>query len=214
MEPIAMGFGRSPTFWWMFSTYGMLVLGATTTLGVVATRQIEQFELQEAEHDLRVKAFLVRESIGTLRPHSISELQTDAKALNTEIDSRITFLDGSGNVLADSARDPAVMDNHASRPEIIAAGQEDGNGFIRRSQTTDCMTVYVARRVPQAAAPVAFVRVASGSGRPSSAYRACLPRRRSAATSARSSSTYTRTASVPTGCRPMTWSRPSPPETR
>lgn len=153
--------GRSRRFWSLFGTYGVLALTIAFLLGLIATGQIERFQFQQAERDLRVKAFLVGKSIPEFSPNQISHLQADANALDSEINSRITFLDSNGKVLADSVQDPAVMENHATRPEIIAARRGDGHLFIRRSNTTGATTLYVARRLRREASPVAFVRVAS-----------------------------------------------------
>jgi two-component system phosphate regulon sensor histidine kinase PhoR len=153
--------GRSRTFWWLFGMSGALVLGSTIIIALVATRRVERFEFLQAEKDLRVKAFLVGKQVRDFHPNQVSRLQADANILNSAIDSRITFLDANGTVLADSAADPAVMENHATRPEIIAARQGEDVPFIHRSRTTGDSMLYVARRVEGKASPVTFVRVAT-----------------------------------------------------
>lgn len=153
--------GRSRRFWWLFGTYGVLALTTAFLLGLIATGQIERFQFQQAERDLHVKAFLVSNSVPESAQNQNSHLQADADTLDSEINSRITFLDSNGKVLADSVQDPAVMENHATRPEIIAARRGDSHLFVRRSNTTGATTLYVARRLRREASPVAFVRVAS-----------------------------------------------------
>lgn len=152
---------RSLTFWWLFGTFGTLALSATFILGIVTTNRVERFEFQHAEQDLRIKANLVSKTAHDFNPDQACHLQTDVAALNSEIDSRITFLDDRGNVLADSAGNPAIMENHAARPEIVAARQGECPTIIRHSQTTGATTLYAARRVQPGGSPVAFVRVAN-----------------------------------------------------
>ena len=62
--------------------------------------------------------------------------------------ARVTVIDSTGTVLADSAQDPETMENHSNRPEIQQAfasgkGQSvrfsaafSGNSYITRSVTS------------------------------------------------------------------------------
>ena len=49
------------------------------------------------------------------------DVQRIVVQIGRESGSRITLVAPDGRVLADSAEDPALMDNHASRPELMAA---------------------------------------------------------------------------------------------
>ena len=58
---------------------------------------------------------------------------------------RLTIIAAEGLVLADSEKDPRVMDNHGTRPEVLEA-KRLGQGFSRRvSGTLEEGYVYVAR---------------------------------------------------------------------
>ncbi|HEX3027076.1 MAG TPA: HAMP domain-containing protein, partial [Clostridia bacterium] len=59
-------------------------------------------------------------------------------------DLRITIIDENGTVLGDSEADPAQMENHASRPEIIQALQSGKGKDIRRSFTVGQKEMYRA----------------------------------------------------------------------
>lgn len=73
---------------------------------------------------------------------------------------RITLIAASGQVLADSQHDPATMENHGSRPEVLGA-LRDGVGESERWSDTISRTMkYVALRVGNAETPVGYVRVA------------------------------------------------------
>jgi two-component system, OmpR family, phosphate regulon sensor histidine kinase PhoR len=77
--------------------------------------------------------------------------------------SRVTLIATNGEVLADSEIEPGqlgTVENHATRPEIVAA-RRDGIGFdARRSATVREPFVYVARRAGPAENPDGFVRLA------------------------------------------------------
>lgn len=72
---------------------------------------------------------------------------------------RLTLIAVDGTVLFDSAGDPRRMDNHNSRPEVLAA-RKDGTGISRRHSDSVSQTwLYAARalvdgRVVRVAAPI------------------------------------------------------------
>ena len=90
------------------------------------------------------------QTIGALLPGfaarklTAAEFDAQIKQLGQRADLRITVIDAKGRVLADSNANPAEMDNHADRPEILAA-LSDGKGQAERfSQTLGENFLYVA----------------------------------------------------------------------
>ncbi len=77
--------------------------------------------------------------------------------------ARLTLIEGDGTVIADSEVPPnriERVENHGSRPEVLAA-RRAGVGFgARESATVLAPFVYVARRVGDEAAPLGYVRLA------------------------------------------------------
>jgi two-component system phosphate regulon sensor histidine kinase PhoR len=77
--------------------------------------------------------------------------------------ARVTLVAADGTVLGDSQVAPdrlATVENHGSRPEVVAA-RRDGTGFGERSSATVLEPfVYVARRVGPEAAPYGYLRLA------------------------------------------------------
>ncbi|MCF7913128.1 MAG: HAMP domain-containing protein [Candidatus Cloacimonetes bacterium] len=72
---------------------------------------------------------------------------------------RISYIDISGNVLADSDRDKETLENHADRPEIIAA-RENGSGFSwRYSVSVNHKMLYYADLIRIGAEPAGFLRL-------------------------------------------------------
>ncbi len=76
-----------------------------------------------------------------------------------EIDTRITLVNEQGRVLADSDENPAVMDDHKFRPEIIRAfGGEPGQS-VRFSKTVQKDMLYVGLPVMQDGEVAAVLRL-------------------------------------------------------
>lgn len=75
---------------------------------------------------------------------SPSSLDNLAKQFGKEIDSRVTIIASDGTVLGDSEEDPATMDNHSNRPEVIAAFASGYGESVRFSSTLQKQMMYVA----------------------------------------------------------------------
>jgi two-component system phosphate regulon sensor histidine kinase PhoR len=88
-----------------------------------------------------------------------SELDALAKRLGEQIDARVTLIDGDGTVLGDSEEDPAEMENHGNRPEVIEALTAGTGSDIRRSATLGYDMMYVAAAIGPAGDTVGVARV-------------------------------------------------------
>jgi two-component system, OmpR family, phosphate regulon sensor histidine kinase PhoR len=74
--------------------------------------------------------------------------------------ARVTLIDNSGRVLADSAQDSATMDNHSTRPEVQQAFAAGEGQSVRHSATVDTDLVYRARRYQPSSGPPIVLRMA------------------------------------------------------
>lgn len=90
----------------------------------------------------RLSAALVEEMLA--RDASSAEMDQLSKNLGDELDLRLTLVASDGTVLADSAEDPALMENHGSRPEIIEAMEMRKGVATRYSVTLDEEMFYLA----------------------------------------------------------------------
>jgi two-component system phosphate regulon sensor histidine kinase PhoR len=72
--------------------------------------------------------------------------------------TRLTVVLNDGTVVADSAEDPAVMANHANRPELRRAGQTGYGRSIRYSRTLGFRLMYVAEPVLADGRQIGIVR--------------------------------------------------------
>ena len=67
-----------------------------------------------------------------------------AKQLGQDINARVTIIAADGTVLGDSEQDPATMENHSTRPEVIAALTTGYGEIVRYSTTLNEQMMYVA----------------------------------------------------------------------
>ena len=82
-----------------------------------------------------------------------------AKRLGEEVDARITIIDENGVVLGDSDENPATMENHGTRPEVIEALSAGAGSSIRYSSTLGREMMYVAVPVTMDGEVVGISRV-------------------------------------------------------
>ena len=73
-----------------------------------------------------------------------AELDALLKKLAPTLDTRITIIDPKGVVLADSEKNPATMENHLTRPEVLIALHGSTGSSIRYSTTVQQDMLYVA----------------------------------------------------------------------
>jgi two-component system phosphate regulon sensor histidine kinase PhoR len=75
---------------------------------------------------------------------STAALDGLAKQLGTDINARVTIIAADGTVLGDSEDNPAIMENHSTRPEVIAALASGYGEIVRYSTTLNEQMMYVA----------------------------------------------------------------------
>jgi len=111
--------------------------------------------------ETRLVAELVERSASESTDVSITALDAKADRAGALIGARVTLIAADGKVVGDSAETLeglAAMENHGSRPEVIAARQAGIGTARRHSDTLGIDMLYVA--VPVRHPAIAFVRVA------------------------------------------------------
>jgi len=91
---------------------------------------------------------------------STAALDGLAKQLGNDINARVTIIATDGTVLADSEEDPATMENHSNRPEVIAALATGYGEIVRYSTTLNEQMMYVAVSIKNNGQVVGVARVA------------------------------------------------------
>ncbi len=132
----------------------LLVIGATAiTLQLTVHRVWKRTLRQQIERNLQEKTlmFANRVEVGGQKP--LAEITREE---GQAAGARATVIDPTGKVLADSEADPSTMENHAHRPEFIAALAGKVGMDERSSRTLNIPFVYVAAPVSGGAVRLAF----------------------------------------------------------
>jgi two-component system, OmpR family, phosphate regulon sensor histidine kinase PhoR len=107
----------------------------------------------EIERNLTQKAQLLAHRVETDRTHSLANI---AAQEGQSAGARVTIIDPTGKVLADSEANPASMENHSGLPEFIAALAGKTGSSERRSATIGIPFLYVAVPVSGGAVRLAY----------------------------------------------------------
>lgn len=147
----------------LFVGYVVLILSLTIIVSLLISRQTTENTLQEIHHSLLIRAQFLAELSKSAFPRpsqaSLTPLNQKIIELGKKTQSRLTLISENGTVLADSEKAPQSMDNHASRPEIIAARQQHIVPTTRFSDTLHKKMIYLALPIVFEQKIQGFVRV-------------------------------------------------------
>jgi len=107
----------------------------------------------EIERNLTQKAELLASRVETDRSHSLADI---AAQEGQAAGARVTIIDPTGRVLADSEANPSAMENHVTRPEFVAALAGKIGSNQRRSSTIGIPFLYVAVPISGGAVRLAY----------------------------------------------------------
>jgi two-component system, OmpR family, phosphate regulon sensor histidine kinase PhoR len=132
----------------------LLVIGASAVALQWTVHTVWERTLREQiERNLRQKTVMFAYRVEADRQHSLGDIVAQE---GQAAGARATVVDPTGKVLADSEADPSVMENHAERPEIIAALSGKVGVSERSSQTLGVPFLYVAAPVSGGAVRLAY----------------------------------------------------------
>ncbi len=147
-------------FWRLLPSYFVITVVAIIATSLYGLDVQRRFYLDQTASDLAVRTTL-------LLPKARAGLRADkpaphtCAALGVETHTRITLIRPDGRVLCDSHADPARMDNHGTRPEVLGARAMGLDHSVRTSATLHLAMMYVARAVRGPDAELqGYVRVA------------------------------------------------------
>ena len=136
--------------WQLFPSFLLalvLALGVTT---LYFSHVLRSFHLAQLSSGLTARARLVEPQVAEfLSPLRAAALEARCLQLGAASGTRLTVILPSGVVVADSLNDPATMENHARRPEIVVALSGRTGSATRFSRTLHERMMYVA--IPVAA---------------------------------------------------------------
>lgn len=153
---------RKRLVWQLVPAFLFVALAALIPSTLYTSRALRTFYLARTRDELRLLASALVEQVTPALDGSTAELDALCKRLGQADDGRmrVTVILPGGQVLGDSERDPAQMDDHSNRPEIMAALQT-GQGWAQRmSPTLATNMMYVAIAVGPVDARQAVVRTA------------------------------------------------------
>ena len=139
---------RSRFFWKLYATYVLLVLFTTIVVGALVDRQMARSLLTEVATSVRDKTLLIEPYAVRLLTGQVSgDVEMEIARVGRQTGIRISLIGPDGTVLADSESDPATMDNHGDRPEVLEARTRPVGMSRRYSRTLGQHMLYVARAV-------------------------------------------------------------------
>ncbi|ABR49015.1 multi-sensor signal transduction histidine kinase [Alkaliphilus metalliredigens QYMF] len=145
----------------IFGTFVILLLIGILLTGFLSLSLIRTSHMNELERRLisnakLIESFIMEKEVD-LKP---AELQRIAEEYGSKAEVRVTIIDQSGEVLADSLAAEGVIENHRNRPEVQMA-YEDGLGrAIRHSETVNIDMMYIAIPVQFSEENIGIVRLA------------------------------------------------------
>ena len=159
---------RTRFFWKVFAGIFAVVVVSHGIDWWFAHKTIADSVRSEVEAELDVDAVLLEERaarwLRTQDPRKIqAEVQVEVQALGARAETRITLIRPDGSVLADSDADPAGMESHGDRPEVVAALRGAGRFVahdVRPSRTTGMQTLYAALAVREDGRLLGILRMA------------------------------------------------------
>jgi two-component system phosphate regulon sensor histidine kinase PhoR len=152
---------RRKLIWHLYPAFlgvGIVIMLAVTGYGI---HSFHEFYYQKATEDLHVRARMaVYQLEPVIRSGDFAELDFVCKSLGKAGSTRITVIAPDGQVIGDSDESVSEMENHASRPEFIAAMKEGTGRSVRFSKTIGRNTMYLAIPAKQDNTVLAVVRTA------------------------------------------------------
>ena len=151
---------KIPVFARVLVGYLVIVLALSAASLFAFSDAFHDLYRQTLSDDLKSLAFTLRasiaESVDRGRP---DRLESTVRQLGRELRTRITVIDASGTVLADSDENPRVMENHKNRPEVSEALVGRVGRSTRFSSTTNQEAVYVAIPIGEEGKSAGVLRV-------------------------------------------------------
>ena len=129
----------------LYPSYLLITLGALAALLWYGAGVLETFQRTQKQTALEARAHLAEPDVaGPLSAGDADAVEALCRRLKERAGARFTVIRPDGRVLGDSDEDPALMENHADRPEVIAALDGRTGVSVRHSFTLQQDMMYVA----------------------------------------------------------------------
>jgi two-component system, OmpR family, phosphate regulon sensor histidine kinase PhoR len=144
---------RRRIFFKLLLLFGLVIAAATVALDFSVRRSLETSLREEIHRNLAQKTAMFAHRVESDRSRSLQDI---AAQEGQAAGARATVIDASGKVLADSEAEPVKMENHAQRPEFVAALRGEVGAAERHSATVGTPFLYVAAPVSGGAVRLAY----------------------------------------------------------
>lgn len=136
---------RKRLLWQLFPSYLLVTLLALLAVTWYASTAARRFFYERAAGELESRGRVVAKFIVARElPEDAKEAELLCREIGQASGTRLTLIQPSGKVLADSEHDPETMENHADRREVIDALAGKVGRHIRSSPTLGVPMMYVA----------------------------------------------------------------------
>jgi two-component system phosphate regulon sensor histidine kinase PhoR len=147
-------------FFKIFTGYILIILSISSLFLLFSFKSIRGNQINLLKDNLENIALSIESGIFQfLKDKNFDELNSFVKGLGETIGIRITIIDTDGVVLADSKENPELMENHATRPEILNALYGRTGSSLRYSATVKKEMLYVAIPVREEGELIGVIRV-------------------------------------------------------
>ncbi|MEZ5357787.1 MAG: ATP-binding protein [Candidatus Zixiibacteriota bacterium] len=134
---------KRPIFWRLYPSYLFIIVITVLALSWFSLRAQRTIFLERTSSDLKARALLVQNQIAAhVEKGDYQAVDSLCKKLGDISATRITVILPSGEVIGDTEKDPADMENHGNRPEIVEAIKDGAGEQIRYSSTVEQRLMY------------------------------------------------------------------------
>ena len=136
---------KKSIFFKIFSSFCLIILSLSILVFFFSFRTIRYHYINTLSLDLKNLAYTLQlRVLPLIEKKDYKRLDSLAKEIGRNIKTRITIIAPSGEVLADSEKDPHLMENHNNRPEVIQAKRKGFGRSLRFSTTVREEMLYIA----------------------------------------------------------------------
>ena len=131
--------------WQLYPSYLIITLLAVLAVSWYSSRSMRHFYLDQTESELHIQGRLLEQQLaGLIEPLDAPAVDRLSKVSAAGTETRVTVILPDGVVIGDSEENPAKMDSHRNRPEVLEALSGRAGTAIRYSGTLQQRMMYVA----------------------------------------------------------------------
>jgi two-component system phosphate regulon sensor histidine kinase PhoR len=144
---------RNRIFFKLLAAMVLVIMAGTTVLDLSIRRAWDASLREDIQRNLQQKTAMFANRVNSDHEHNLQQIASEE---GQAAGARATVIDRTGKVLADSEAEAAAMENHAQRPEFVAALRGEIGTDTRPSHTLGIPFLYVAVPISGGAARLAY----------------------------------------------------------